>query len=174
MKSKHASSASERQPVNLVELLSQRYRLAAGDPARLPQQAKFQLAEDTGLLARCIQALDRNRNQRQVMTLLVHYAFLLRQEAAAARTESVQARQSDAVRRISRSFAALARTEEALEPWRPQQPVSGISPKRYISAKTGLAPQAHNDCPGNAFGRQQANSHEQQAHILASVLRRVL
>ena len=184
MKSKHASSDSERRPVNLVELLSQRYRLAASelDPGLVPQQAKFRLAEDTDLLARCIQALDRNRNQRQVMTLLVHYALMLRQEAAVARTERVQARlarQSDAVRRISRSFAGLARTEEALEPWRLQQDFSGIFPKRYISAKTSLAPQAHNDCPGNAFGRQQAgrqqaDSHEQQAHILASVLRRAL
>ncbi len=161
MKSKHASSDSERRPVNLVELLSQRYRLAASelDPALVPQQAKFRLAEDTG-------------NQRQVMTLLVHYALMLRQEAAVARTESVQARlarQSDAVGRISRSFAGLARTEEALEQWPLQQDFSGILPKRYASAKTSLAPQVHNNCPGE---RGEGAKRPQPAHILASVLRR--
>ena len=73
------------------------------------------------LRRRYVRVLDKNRNQRQVLTLLVHYAQMLQQNAAAARNGCVLARmqrQTEAVSRISRSFVLLSRTNELLEYWR--------------------------------------------------------
>ena len=67
------------------------------------------------------QALDRNRNQRQALTLLMHYSTILQQDSALSRRQSARKRVSwpaETQRRTARSFAALARIEDALEEWR--------------------------------------------------------
>ena len=76
------------------------------------------------LRTRCIKALDRNRNQRQANTLLLHLALHLRAEMIAASRRSMQASLSlrdDSLRRVRQSFCLLARSGNVLEAWNSDQ-----------------------------------------------------
>ena len=77
------------------------------------------------LRKRCDLVLNRNRNQRQALELLMHDALILRKAALAARTHNIQARlawQAESLRRISRSFSGnpvpLSTSTGLLVEWR--------------------------------------------------------
>ena len=110
-----------------------------------------QMANLPGNLAelehRCVRALDQNRNQRQALILLMHYALLLRQDAVIRRTSAIHeglTRHSDSVQRIARSFVLLSRASAVLEQWRTPFNFENIVQKNTFPPGTIPAGQVHN------------------------------
>jgi hypothetical protein len=110
----------------------------------LPGQTEDGPARDLALRSRYVRALDRNRNQRQVLTLLLHHGLLLQQRLSAASLQTFEgllARHLDSLQRISRSLALLWQADDSLKRWHAHRL---FLQQKYVSANDKSGVGEHN------------------------------